>query len=395
MTEETNEQSKPSPLGVCILPWAGLRKEVQIGPVRFWPWDETKVPDQNARNQLGKFFNCFVDYFGKPVETITVCSHGQPDFRLLSNNEEDQDLHSAIDILIFASIAPQVKHSVAARNNILAPPSSDRYQIITQKITPGEKMISLRTGDFGGGFWSLDKVNISQPWGMGGGFGTEPDSTLITAFSHVFENSFPLEVKERIFRSLEWFRLAHTEAEQISIFSKVVMMGTAFEVLLDFPDGKSKSLYFIQQIEAHIKKDNFIMREQEGVDHKMHNYSLAGWWGWDFYRLRNSIVHGDKMDKERLRFQEGNWITHSIVADLVFLQFVKLELLKNGCFSENAQRWKEIWESLPDKPFKSPEKSSQDLQEILFENIIDFDDVHRSLGWIPKKEEGTTNGREF
>ncbi len=364
MTEEISEQSKPTPLGVCIMPWAGLRQEVKIGAVRFWLWDESKVSDLNVRNQLNKFFSCFVDHHGEPVKTITICSHGHPDFRMLSKDAENEDLHSAVDILVFSSIGPQVKRAVATGHRCMAPPSSDRYQIITQRVNPGDKMIALRAGDFGGGFWDIDEVRISQPWGMGGEFGIEPDRTLITALGRVFENGFPSEVKERMLRSLEWFKLAHAETEQISIFSKVVMMGTAFEILLDFPDRGQKSEFFVEQMETKIRKSDFVVpnRARKGSDGKDHSYSQAGWWAWDFYQLRNKIVHGNKMDIGGLRYK--NWITHNIVADVAFLQFMKMELLNNGCFSAESQR-----------------------------SIIDFDDAHRALGWISKKEEGGTDGQ--
>ena len=33
---------------VVILPWAGLKEDTQVGPVTFWPWDSSKVQDEDV-----------------------------------------------------------------------------------------------------------------------------------------------------------------------------------------------------------------------------------------------------------------------------------------------------------------------------------------------------------
>ena len=100
----SESQKQTNKIAVCVMPWAGLRQEVQVGPVRFWPWDENKACDTAVRNQLNRYFSCFVDHYGKQVNTLTICSHGTPDFRILNDNKEYNELRSAVDILIFSTV---------------------------------------------------------------------------------------------------------------------------------------------------------------------------------------------------------------------------------------------------------------------------------------------------
>lgn len=50
---------------------------------------------------------------------------------------------------------------------------------------------------------------------------------------------------------------------------------------------------------------------------RVFDLSLPACWVWDFYNLRSRIVHGDQVQAQELVF--GDWITHLIVADLMFL----------------------------------------------------------------------------
>ena len=72
-------------IAIIIMPWAGIPNEIRIGPVTFWPWDPQKVGDDDVRIQLLHYYSCFVDHYGQPVKTITICSHGIPDFHILNN----------------------------------------------------------------------------------------------------------------------------------------------------------------------------------------------------------------------------------------------------------------------------------------------------------------------
>ena len=377
---QTGGKNRNDTIAVCIMPWAGLREEIQVGSVRFWPWDENRVSDSAVREQLNRYFNCFVDRYGKCVETITICSHGEPDFRILSNLDEYNEICSAVDILIFSAICPQTKIGVCSNNQSVGPPTADRYQLINQKMKPpNDNIIAIGTESIIS-LDQMDKVHISKPWGVGGPFGTHPDKEFINAFDKVFSKEFPLNIRERIFRSLDFFRIAHTEADLglnqpvgTASLSKLVMMATAFEILLEFPESP-KSKYFAEQVENRIKTDEFLMEARVVPKNKLIELSMAGWWAWDFYKLRNRIVHGDSIGPEELKYKE--WITYNIVADLVFWEFIKRELYEQGRLGERVRKWTKEFEPVTDA---APDV----IEDIFAQWILGFEDVHRAFGWIP------------
>jgi len=371
MTQETEKPKRKAQKAICIMPWAGLRQEVNVGPARFWPWDEKKVPDPDVRQHLKRYFNCFVDHYGNPVKTITICSHGKKNFELLDQDEYNE-LRVAIDVLIFSIIAPQTKLAVCGNTSSAGPPTSDRYQVFGQELRPGDPNIYVKRGS-ALSVGEMEKIHISRPWCLGGAFRIEPNQELIRAFDKVFDQSFPSIIRERIFRSLEWFRFAHTEADQVSDSSKLVMMSTAFEILLDFPEKKKR--YFTNQIEDRLKKDESVL-ETRIQKNKQDTYTKAAWWAWDFYNLRSGIVHGDEIRPQDLCYK--NWITHNIVSDLVFWELILKELFENNCLGERARKWAEN--------FKPHVKDDENLEEFFLNLTMGFDDYHRALDWVEPQE---------
>lgn len=356
-------------IAVGILPWAGLKEDTQVGPVTFWSWDSSKVQDEDVKNQLERFFKIFVDHYSKQVDTIVVCSHGKPDFHIFEEKEYNE-LLAAINVLVFSAICPEVKRGVCSNNNSIAPPTAERYDFFGQKFKiPDDRLVVVPTRS--STHWEeIDNVHISMPWGVSGPWGAAPNTELLGAFDKVFDESFPSEVRERIFRSLEWFRLAHTEANNVSDASKLVMMSTSFEILLDFPEQK-KSVYFAEQIEKKLKKDNSVTetREHNG---KQYTCIKAARWAYDFYQLRSKIVHGEQFKPEDGGYKD--WINYNIIADLVFWELIVKELFENNCLGERARKWAE--------KFKPHVKDNEHLEEFFLNWTMGFGDYHESLDWI-------------
>ena len=356
-------------IAIAILPWMGLKQDIQVGPVNFWPWDCSRIQDEEIKSQLERFFKIFVDHYGKTANTIMICSHGKPDFHILEEKEYNE-LRAAINILAFSSICPEVKRGVCSNNNSIAPPNAEHFEFFGQKFNiPNDRSVVVSTRS-SYNFEDIDKVHISMPWGVSSHWRTSPKEELIDAFHKVFDSGFPGEVRERIFRSLEWFRFAHTEANNVSDASRLVMMSTAFEILLDFPEHK-KSVYFATQIENKLKKDRSIS-ETRTHNNKQYTYIKAACWAYDFYQLRSKIVHG-----EQFRPEDGNykdWINYNIIADLVFWELVVNELFENNCLGERARKWAE--------EFKPHVKDSDCLEGFFLNWTMGFDDYHQALGWV-------------
>jgi hypothetical protein len=200
-----------------------------------------------------------------------------------------------------------------------------------------------------------------------------PDSNLLQGLGKCLSPQFSGDVRERIFRSLEWFRMAHMEGNEVSAFSKIVMMATAFEIFLQFPrEGKRR--HFVNFMEIRIASSKFNKDVRTSENRKSFNLSLAGCWAWDFYELRSRIIHGDQVADEELRYR--NWLTHLIVADLVFLECVKRELFEQQCIGDDIRKCANEW----DDAF--PENQTDTSTEQLARWFLGFDDVHKALGWL-------------
>ncbi len=358
-------------IAVGILPWAGLKEDTIVGPVTFWPWDSSRVQDEDAKTQLERFFNIFVDHYGKVVNTITICSHGKADFRVMEEKEY-KELQSAINVLVFSAICPQVKRGVCSNNDSIAPPNAEHYDFFGQKFKiPNDRFVAVNTRS-SMNLEDIDKVHISRPWGVSGPWGATPDKELLSAFDKLFDGDVPPEMRQRLFRSLEWFRLAHTEANNVSEASRLVMMCTAFEILLDFPEDK-KSVYFAEQVDKKLKKDSSVTEKRK---HKTTEYTCirAAWWAYDCYQLRNKIVHGGEFNPEDGRYKD--WINYNIVADLVFWELTVKELIENDCLGERARKLVE--------ELKPQGEVKEDFANLILNLLMGVGDYHEALDWVSK-----------
>ena len=367
------------PLAIAYLPWADLKEEFAVGPVSFWPFHskpEEKVPDAHARADLARFFETFVDNVGRPVETIAACSCGEIGFRKFTA-EEWLHICAAVDCLVFASIATGTTNGVCANNNSMAPPSADRFDLAARWVWPSQDGLVVKTEN-STSIWSHGEYKITRPVSLGGSF-SGSYAPLLEGLGRVFAAEFPRDVRERLFRAFEWFRFAHTESTAVSWLHKVVMMATAYEILLDFPES-GKRRHFIDQINSKLRlPESYMVALPDGRDGTFEVCKAAEWAG-EFYKLRNDIVHGDDVPYGRLQYKD--WITHLIVADLVMLDWVKRLLYEHGCLGDDLRRRAAQWA-------QNFGGTVEDNERALLPGMLGLglEDVHEALGWIPPLDE--------
>jgi len=367
---------------VSFLPWVGIEDEFQVGPIKFTPLNKAfeKIEDSSIKEHLTKIFKSYVDHQGKPVESILLCIYSNIDFHYLTE-EEYNILRNAVNVLVFCTITPATKRAVCVDNFSIGPPSTEIFQVITQNFQPGIDHITVQAGSSISGGWEIGEITFSKPWAIGGSFGT-PDKELVQGFCKVFDAKFSGDVCERFFRSLEWFRMSHVENSEVSILSKIVMMATAFEILLQVPNISNKKQWIAEEIEKRISNSDFLMETRTDPKGYDYTYSKVAWWSWDFYKIRNSIVHGDYVKPECIQYYAPGikWLTHLIVADLVFWECVKRELFNHRCIGDDVYSCAKEW----DKAF--PEEPKGTAIEPLAGLFLGFDDVHKALGWIKEDE---------
>lgn len=191
----------------------------------------------------------------------------------------------------------------------------------------------------------------------------------------MFSDDFPNDVRERLFRTLEWFRFAHTESTAVSWLHKVIMMSTAFEIFLDFPEH-GKTAHFVREIDRRMRhKDAVLVSRTDGKGNQ-HEVCKAAEWAAQFYGLRSMIVHGDVVTAENLKYKD--WITHLIVADLVLLELIQRLLYEHRCIGDDIRRRAAEWA-------EHSSDSVEDFEKAMLPGCLglSLEGVHEALGWIP------------
>lgn len=143
------------------------------------------------------------------------------------------------------------------------------------------------------GGWKIGEIKFPKPWEANGMFAIL-ETRLIDGFDRLFSMDSLKDLRERIFKSLEWFRIAHTNNSKVSKFAKIIMMTSTLEILFKFHENNKKR-YFADFIDTYIASDRFIKMNRKDKKGKVHIHTLAGFWGFDFYELRSRIVHGSSV----------------------------------------------------------------------------------------------------
>ena len=151
---------------------------------------------------------------------------------------------------------------------------------------------------------------------------------------------------------------------------------TSFEILFALDENKGKTKQFIEAVERVITSKNTILARRTDYRGRSQNYSLPGWWAHDFYDLRSRIVHGDVIDHAAIQYAQ--WITHGIVADLVYWQCLVAELYELKCVGDSIRELAKEWDAA------FPDEKPGTAEPLLAEWFLGFEPYQQVLGWIPK-----------
>lgn len=315
---------------VSLLPWLKL-EEINIGDAIFWKYDPTSIKDEVIKNYLDTYIKCYLDKQLKSIKAITIASYKNKNYFEPLSDAEYQHLNFAHNILCFLCISEQSRIALSNNNYSMGPSSADIFEMVSQNFIPGTEDIAVNSGSMTSGGWTLKDIHFQEPWSTGGFF-KNIDSHVHEAINKLLASGGNEDLKNRLLRSTEWFRLAHLENGAISIFFRIVMMATAFEIIFDVPNVPDKKGFLADKIDQTLAQHGHIQitRAYGRNNSESKTRSAAAWWGWDFYKLRNSVVHGDNLPLSSLIYSD--WITHAIVADMLFYTYIIFLLQKAGCF---------------------------------------------------------------
>lgn len=310
---------------VAFLPFVpSIDKEIELQKVVFWPFWLKKdefIRDVAIRNFLEKYFRLYCDHYkGTPLKHILVVSFKNRigEFSPLSD-EEIEKVQKSIYVLTFSCIFDYPKYV-----------NSDAFQYYFQKFdlkegiaTHGKHITTFK------GLRIVKPLCVKDGFGFGKSLKQLVNDTVLRALEKMMvlsENPEILEdgrnEAERIIRSLMWFFCAHSDADSISLQSKIVIMATAFEALLKLNQNEITE-DFRNKI-RHLLGNKDDPKEKRGKEET----TLKEWWATKFYELRSDIVHGRRIKAQDLIWRKSGR-SHLELSDIFFKECVKEKLSRN------------------------------------------------------------------
>ncbi|OIO01809.1 hypothetical protein COY52_00540 [Candidatus Desantisbacteria bacterium CG_4_10_14_0_8_um_filter_48_22] len=291
---------------INFLPYAPVKEDIKIGKVLLWPFYKKKdeyIPDDTIKTHLEIIFKQYIcTETLKSLNEITIISlDDKIDFKELNPNEMEE-VRSATSILSFCSIV---------NRDFSNPVSSDNFQIFLQRFKPGDDKIAPSHGS-----WirhnvinlKIQDAKFITPFHICiPPFGIDYNEKILRGLEKVLMNRSKQE-EARTLRALEWFNYANINIDGFNYFTRIILMSIAFEILLGGYQGKFE---FMEKVKGLMCETNeyTVEREIPDKDGKQVKecHTDKEWFAYDFYNLRNKIVHGNKLEETNEKHSSGEF----------------------------------------------------------------------------------------
>ncbi len=325
--------SKQEHLQICFLPYISIKEEIKYGNTLFWSFkkNEDKYIENNViKDHLNKLFSRYFKKFEEePLEKITIVSYKSPDnFKPLNSKQLDY-INDAVIVLGFTTII---------RNRKFLAIPSDNFNLKIQNFIPGNFGIAISYGsliretDAG---YDLESIKFYTPFHIILSGFVDFDKQIFNAIRKLKRIKNEKELYRKIVTALKWFSYSYTNVENFSPFSRIVMMSMAFEILLD---GFKNRWEFVKKIAkyTYVNDDNnSINRETRNIYKNQvlvsKDYSFKEWWAYEFYCLRNNIVHGGEVKYSELNNRKNE--DYFLLSIMFFTECLKKILYSKGCYN--------------------------------------------------------------
>jgi hypothetical protein len=310
-----------------------------VGDFRVWNWINYKeqfATDKRVQEYLTRYFGLYKTVKGNPENRIAVVSPviGEP-------FPEDQDFFK-LSRFFNVLMACYLFNLPDSGNWPLC--LSDNFTGLHQPFTADtdEPTIAFKFGSYfqvtQAGSWTY--LTFATPQFMPDMGQCKPvDSLLLMLGNLVGDKS---EAINRLFRSLEWLRLAFLNYENMPHDVRLVAMCSAFEALLDLPEFK-KEKHFSLTVNGLLPALNLPTSSRQNKQNKTVSDTAVGWWCRDFYLLRSRLVHGQETKSQDWIYTTGS--ENLRIAINIFEECVWGLLTKWGKISSDDRMMEFVWRS--------------------------------------------------
>ncbi|TKJ41338.1 hypothetical protein CEE36_08465 [candidate division TA06 bacterium B3_TA06] len=378
--------AKDQPKFLAVLPWLRLAEEIEVGPFTFWRWPKDRNKYVN-KPLIGKIEDTLHAHFREtgysfkskkwsldPCKSLCIASHRKRYLKrgLWFKEEDFECFRMAVDSLCLSTLFQTdiVRTSIESQKPTISYIRS--YNNYTDfnwhGIQLGTEVTArqLRTRYGSRLIGEFPPIPVIKPRECTDDE-VKGDDSLLSSLGKLLKS--PLNTfTRRIFRALAQFNSAYTDYPLGSILAEVVILATAFEILLDIRK-RNKTEELSQKIEELFAKNQQIQEPDTGKSWKVY-------WMRQFYRLRNKVAHGKEIHPEDLDWTTNPYAgRHMEIAIYIFRLVLMKLLVRRGIHEETDL---DIYQSN-----KLDEFLSTEMESFPRETNLDF------VSWQAEKQFGS------
>ncbi len=320
-----------------LMPYAPLKVELDIGGIKFIPFQKLKVNpkiDKAVLDHLTKIVATYKNLGGSQIHNPTFIFVNNINFKNPTRASIER-IETAKNLLAFLGIMRMVSFSFV---------TSDNFEVIYQSFVLGDDHVSTRAGSIHSimtGGYQLPKVTFYKPEYINLPFDIGTDNNTLSAFNKELFTNPPRDEFLRILRSLEFFFDAYRNSYDVTWYSRILLIFIALEVILDC-ETRPQFRNRLQDLCTHkrfVGKEKTysypIMNTQTGIKMNDENLTYKQIWAEEFYKLRHNIIHHGVIPKDWLVFKDLLGITkrtigHFYIAERFYISVVLQTLRRLG-----------------------------------------------------------------
>jgi len=320
-----------------LMPYAPLKQELDIGGIKFIPFQKLKVDpkvDKSILAHFTKIVSTYKNLGGSQIQNPTFIFVKNINFKNPSRLSTSR-IETAKHLLAFMGIMRMLPFSFV---------TSDNFEVIYQSFIPGDDHVSTRAGSIHSimtGGYQLPRVTFFKSEYINLPFDVRVDNGTLDAFNKELLSKPPRDEFLRILRSLEFFFDSYRNSYDVTWYSRILLIFIALEVILDCVTRKQfrDRLQDLCTHKRFVGKEKTylypIMNTQTGSKMGDENLTYKEVWAEEFYKLRHNIIHHGVIPKDWLVFKDLLGLTkrtvgHFYIAERFYISAVLQTLRRVG-----------------------------------------------------------------
>lgn len=323
---------------VAFFPWLEIKRSISVGKYTLIGYKalSRKLRNRGVVSQLQNIFSGYIDNLNAFVKkNVTV---NNPIIVLKNTQfspftqDEDNDLYHIRNLVAYSAICTNDKRkSRKGQKHVACYYNSSRFELLIQGFTMRSKGVAYRLkrrygSDTITGLREYNRFVLPLYASYESSF--HYDKCLINSFSKIMYLYKRRGKLNELLVAMDWFFNAHTDADIVNVRNELIMMATAYEILLNIPP-RNKAIELMNNTKKAFDGyegllHDFNRKTARGEKELMIDKSWKQHWICKFYEERNRVAHS--MVKPNLRWCNNRYFSHLEIADIVFDLLVRLYL---------------------------------------------------------------------